>query len=48
MTQTVFADRVGISRAHLQAIESGRSSPTVEVAYKIKATIRCEWTDLFG
>ena len=35
MTQQELADRIGVSRQTLNAIEAGKYSPSLEVAFKI-------------
>ena len=35
MTQGELADRIGVSRQTLNAIEQGKYSPSLEVAFKI-------------
>ncbi len=35
MTQQELADRIGVSRQTLNAIEGGKYSPSLEVAFKI-------------
>jgi putative transcriptional regulator len=35
MTQQQLADRIGVSRQTLNAIELGKYSPTLEVAFRI-------------
>ncbi len=39
MTQAELADRVGVTRQTIIAIEQGRYSPSLEVAFKIARTL---------
>lgn len=39
MTQQELADRVGVSRQTINAIEGGKYSPSLEVAFQIAATL---------
>jgi putative transcriptional regulator len=39
MTQQELADRVGVTRQTINAIEGGKYSPTLEAAFKIAATL---------
>ena len=43
-----LADRVGISRQALSAIESGRSAPSTAVALRLARELGCRVEDLFG
>jgi putative transcriptional regulator len=40
MTQAELADRVGVTRQTIIAIESGRYSPTLETAFRIARVLR--------
>jgi len=39
MTQQQLADRVGVTRQTINAIEGGKYSPTLEVAFQIAAAL---------
>ncbi|MFN0136079.1 MAG: helix-turn-helix transcriptional regulator [Phycisphaerae bacterium] len=39
MTQQELADRVGVSRQTINAIEGGKYSPSLEVAFQIATTL---------
>ena len=48
MTQQGLADAVGVSRQTIIAIESGRYSPSLEVALKIARAFDCRVEDVFA
>ncbi len=48
LSQQLLAERVGISRQSLSAIESGRQSPSTTLALKLAAVLDCEVEDLFA
>jgi len=47
MTQAELADRIGVTRQTVIAIEQGRYSPSLEVAFKIARTFRVGLDDVF-
>lgn len=47
MTQADLADRVGVTRQTLIAIEQGRYSPTLEMAFKIARVFKTPLDDVF-
>ena len=47
MTQQALADLVGVSRQSIIAIESGKYSPSLELAIKIAEVFDCEIRELF-
>ena len=47
MTQADLADRVGVTRQTIIAIEQGRYSPTLEKAFQIARTFRVGLDDVF-
>lgn len=47
MTQKVLAERVGVSRQTINAIENGRHPPTVAVAIRIAVVFRASVDQLF-
>ncbi len=47
MTQKELADSVGVTRQTINAIESNKYSPSLEVAFKISATFKMQLTDVF-
>lgn len=48
MTQQALADAVGVSRQTIIAIESGRYSPSLEVALKIARAFDARIEELFS
>jgi putative transcriptional regulator len=47
MTQAELADRVGVTRQTLIAIEQGRYSPSLEIAFRIARVFRVPLDDVF-
>jgi putative transcriptional regulator len=47
MTQAELAERVGVTRQTILAIEQGRYSPSLEVAFQIAAVFRSPLDDVF-
>jgi putative transcriptional regulator len=47
MTQADLADRVGVTRQTIIAIEQGRYSPTLEVAFQIARVFRVPLDEAF-
>ncbi|MEU4560590.1 helix-turn-helix transcriptional regulator [Actinoplanes sp. NPDC023936] len=47
MTQAELADRVGVTRQTLIAVEQGRYSPSLEVAFKIARALGVPIDDVF-
>lgn len=48
MTQAELADRVGLTRQTIIAIEQGRYSPSLEVAFKIARVFGVPLEQVFG
>jgi len=48
MTQAELADRVGLTRQTIIAIEQGRYSPSLEVAFKIARVFDVPLDQVFG
>lgn len=48
MTQAELADRVGLTRQTIIAIEAGRYSPSLEVAFKIARVFGVPLDRVFG
>jgi len=48
MTQAELADRVGLTRQTIIAIEQGRYSPSLEVAFKIARVFDVPLEQVFG
>ncbi len=47
MTQADLADRIGVTRQTIIAIEQGRYSPTLEMAFKIARAFEVQLDDVF-
>jgi putative transcriptional regulator len=47
MTQAALAERVGVTRQTIVAIEQGRYSPSLEVAFRIAAVFRVPLETVF-
>jgi putative transcriptional regulator len=47
MTQAQLAEKVGVTRQTIVAIEQGRYSPSLEVAFRIAAVFGAPITDVF-
>jgi putative transcriptional regulator len=47
MTQAELAERVGVTRQTILAIEQGKYSPSLEVAFQIAAVFRSPLDDVF-
>lgn len=47
MTQAELADRVGVTRQTIIAIEQGRYSPTLELAFQIARVFRVPLEEVF-
>jgi len=47
MTQQVLADRVGVTRQTIVAIEQGRYAPSLEVAFRIAEVFNLGLEDVF-
>ena len=48
MTQQELADKVGVSRQTIVAIEKGKYSPTLELAFKISAVFEVPLQEVFS
>ena len=48
MTQADLAKRVGLTRQTIHAIEAGKYSPSLEVAFQIAAVFEVPITEVFG
>jgi putative transcriptional regulator len=47
MTQQALADRIGVTRQTVNAIELGKYSPSLEVAFRIAAVLGASLDDVF-
>lgn len=48
MTQQALAERVGVTRQTVHAIERNKYSPSLEVAFRIAEVFRVPLTDVFS
>jgi putative transcriptional regulator len=48
MTQAELADRIGMTRQTIAAIEQGKYSPSLEAAFRIAQVFGVPITDVFG
>jgi putative transcriptional regulator len=48
MTQADLADRIGVTRQTIIAIEQGRYSPSLEMAFEIARVFNVPLDDVFG
>jgi putative transcriptional regulator len=48
MTQEDLANRVGVSRQTIIAIESGRYTPSLGLAFRLARLFKCRIEDLFA
>lgn len=48
MTQQQLADKVGVTRQTIVAIESGKYSPTLELAFRIARVFSVPLEDVFS
>lgn len=48
MTQAVLAEKVGVTRQTIVAIEQGRYSPSLEVAFRIAAAFGVPIAEVFS
>ena len=48
MSQQALADRIGVSRQTVNAIEGGKYSPSLEVAFRIAAAFGVRLEDVFS
>jgi transcriptional regulator with XRE-family HTH domain len=48
MSQELFSEKAGITRAYLQRVEAGTVNPSLKVIRQIKNACGCSWVDLLG
>jgi putative transcriptional regulator len=46
-TQQDLAERIGVSRQTINAIEKGKYDPSLPVAFRLGTTFRCSIEDIF-
>lgn len=47
-TQQDLADKVGVSRQTINAIEKGKYDPSLPIAFKLAQVFNCQIEDLFN
>lgn len=47
MTQQLLAEKTGVSRQTINAIEAGKYSPTLELAFRIAVAFNLKISDVF-
>ncbi|WMS88354.1 helix-turn-helix transcriptional regulator [Pleionea litopenaei] len=47
LTQQDLADKIGVSRQTINAIEKGKYDPSLPIAFKLAAVFQCQIEDLF-
>lgn len=48
MTQQELADKTGVTRQTIVAIENGKYSPTLELAFRISHVFKCSLDEVFA
>jgi putative transcriptional regulator len=48
MTQAELAERIGVTRQTVIAVEQGRSSPSLETAFRIARVLEAPLEEVFG
>lgn len=46
LTQRQLADKAEISIRYVQDMESGKKSPTLRIAARLRTSLGCKWADL--
>jgi transcriptional regulator with XRE-family HTH domain len=47
LTQEKLAEKVGVSARYIQSVEAGEYFPSLPKLVRVRATLRCDWEDLF-
>lgn len=47
LTQKALGEKVGVSRQAINALETGKHSPSLELAYRLSAVFDCQVESLF-
>ena len=48
LTQKELAELSGIGRSHINRIEKGHITPTLEIAFRLAKTLNCKIEDIFS
>ncbi len=47
LTQEMLAEKIGTSVRYVQSLEAGEYFPSLPTLVRLKATLRCDWNELF-
>jgi DNA-binding XRE family transcriptional regulator len=47
LTQESLAEKIGTSVRYVQSLEAGEYFPSLPTLVRLKATLRCDWNELF-
>jgi transcriptional regulator with XRE-family HTH domain len=47
-TQEELAEKIGVSERYLRSVEAGEYYPSLPTLARLRATLRCEWNELFA
>jgi transcriptional regulator with XRE-family HTH domain len=47
LTQEKLAEKGGVSARYIQSVEAGEYFPSLPTLVRLRATLRCDWEDLF-
>ena len=48
LTQEKLAEKVGVSTRYMQSVEAGEYFPSLPTLAGLRASLRCEWNELFA
>jgi len=48
LTQEKLAEKVGASTRYIQSVEAGEYFPSLPTLVRLRATLRCQWEELFN
>ena len=48
LTQERLAEKVGVSARYVQNVEAGENFPSLPTLVRLRATLRCDWDELFA
>jgi transcriptional regulator with XRE-family HTH domain len=43
-----LAEKVGVSARYIQNVEAGENFPSLPTLVRLRATLRCDWNELFA
>jgi putative transcriptional regulator len=47
-TQEELAENIGVSPRYLRSVEAGEYYPSLPIAVRLRAALRCDWNELFA